>query len=368
MWGRALARLFSVIATQRLPAPVQCGKGGKAMHEALLYEPLADGAVGCQACAHGCEIPQGEHGRCGVRVNDGGTLYTQVYGQAASVHIDPIERKPLFHFLPGSKSLSLGTFGCNFRCRFCQNWELSQAPRIAGGMERRTLKMPPHALVEHCVNQGIPCISFTYNEPTVFIEYALDTARLAHDAGLKTNFVTNGYQSQQALTMLAPYLDAANIDLKSLSDGFYREYCGARVQPVLDTIRLAQNFGIWVEVTTLIIPGLNDSDAELGATAEYLADVKRDMPWHVTAFHPDYKLKTLPHTSASSLLRAYELGLRAGLRHVYVGNIIDAEHSTTYCPGCRAALISRSWGGARMLKLADGQCSSCGRNIPGIWA
>lgn len=338
------------------------------MVETVLYQKLDDGQARCGVCAHECTIAPGLRGRCGVRRNDFGKLVSLVYGRAGAVNIDPIEKKPLFHFLPGTRSLSIGTVGCNFRCSFCQNWELSRAADKADPSHERAMELRPAALAEHCVSQSIPSISFTYNEPTVFFEYALDTAKLAREQGIKTVLVTNGYQTRQALGMFAPYLDGMNIDLKAYNDGFYEEYCQAHLQPVLDTIALARELGIWLEVTTLIIPCLNDDERELSAAARYLAEIDENIPWHVTAFHPDYKMTDRWHTPPAALYRAYHLGRQAGLNHVYVGNLQDAKHSTTYCPQCGIALIKRGWHAVELNQLRGGSCAACDAKIAGVWS
>lgn len=338
------------------------------MGEAELYQQLGDGRVQCRICAHQCAIAPGLRGRCGVRRNDYGKLVSLVYGRAAAVNVDPIEKKPLFHFLPATKSLSVGTVGCNFRCGFCQNWELSRGADDTDPRLERALELEPKALVEHCANRGIPSISFTYNEPTVFFEYALDTARLAHGQGIRTVFVSNGYQSQLALETLAPALDAINVDLKAYSQGFYSEYCKADLQPVLDTIALAHELGIWLEVTTLIIPCLNDDEGELTAAARHLAGIDPNIPWHVTAFHPDYQMTDRWHTPPAALYRAYHLGRQAGLNHVYVGNLQDTEHSSTYCPHCGVVLVRRSWHTVELNQLRGDRCGACDTVIAGVWS
>jgi len=336
------------------------------MHEALLCQAMNDSRVRCMLCAHGCSIAPGERGKCGVRLNRGGRLHTLVYGRAAALNIDPIEKKPLYHFLPGTLSLSVGTLGCNFHCPFCQNWEISQVyPEDSGGYDG--VPGTPAELTELCLARRLPSVSFTYNEPTVFFEYALDTARLAHEHGLRTAFVTNGYQSRQALSALDGVLDAMNIDLKSFSDDFYSEYCGARLKPVLANIERALQQGIWVEVTTLVIPGLNDSTEELRSLARFLASLSPSLPWHVTAFHPDNRMRDRPATPLETLLRAAEVGREAGLHFVYTGNIHDPRHSETHCPGCGAKLIERGWHSALANRLAQGACPNCGTQIAGVW-
>jgi len=336
------------------------------MHEALLYQALDDSRVRCMLCAHCCRIAPGERGKCGVRLNRGGRLDTLVYGRAAALNIDPIEKKPLYHFLPGTLSLSVGTLGCNFRCPFCQNWEISQAYPVDNDHYDGVLGTPAE-LTELCLARRLPSVSFTYNEPTVFLEYALDTARLAHAHGLRTAFVTNGYQSRQALSALDGVLDAMNVDLKSFSDTFYSVYCGARLKPVLATIERALRQGIWVEVTTLVIPGLNDSTEELRSLARFLASLSPSLPWHATAFHPDNRMRDRPATPVETLLRASDIGHEAGLHFVYTGNIHDPRHSKTHCPGCGAKLIERGWHCALANRLAQGACPDCDTHIAGVW-
>ena len=338
------------------------------MGEAELFKQLGDGKVQCRICAHQCAIAPGLRGRCGVRRNDFGNLRSLVYGRAAAVNIDPIEKKPLFHFLPSTRSLSIGTVGCNFRCSFCQNWEISRAADNADPRNERAMELAPQALVDHCVARGVHSISFTYNEPTVFFEYAFDTARLAHEQGIRTAFVSNGYQTPLALETIAPHLDAINIDLKAFNQAFYSEYCQANLQPVLDTIALAHELDIWLEVTTLIIPCLNDDEGELSAAARYLVEIDPSIPWHVTAFHPDYKMTDRWHTPPAALYRAYHLGRQAGLNHVYVGNLQDTDHSSTYCPQCGVTLIRRSWHAVEFNLLKAGTCGACGAQIAGVWS
>ena len=338
------------------------------MREAMLYHGFDHGAVQCQLCPHGCAIAPGRRGICGVRRNDGGRLIALTYGRAAAVNVDPIEKKPLFHFLPGTLSLSVGAVGCNLRCRGCQNWELSRAADDLEPEELQAAELSPQALVEHCARKGYASLSFTYNEPTVFLEYALDTARLARERGIRTVFVTNGYMSEMALREAAGLVDAMNIDLKSFRDEFYRDYCGARLEPVLRTIERAHGCGIWVEVASLVIPGLNDGAAELADSARFLHGLSPELPWHVTAFHPDYHMLDRPHTPAQTLHQAWEIGRQAGLKHVYVGNVIDVEHSATYCPQCGVMLISRRGHSTLQQGLAGGACSACGARVAGVWA
>ncbi len=335
------------------------------MKEALHYERLPGTDVRCFLCAHGCRISDGKRGICAVRENRGGTLFSLVYGKVISANIDPIEKKPLFHVLPGSTSLSIATVGCNFRCKHCQNYEISQYPR------ERTFEVPgrdmtPEDVVDLAVQSGCESISYTYTEPTIFFEFAYDCAMLAHGRGIKNIFVSNGYTGPEPTRIIAPYLTGNNIDLKG-NETFYREICGARLQPVLDTIRLMKELGVWVEVTTLVIPGLNDSDRDLTEIAEFLVSVDPSLPWHVSAFHPTYKLMDRPATSVESLRKAVEIGRRAGLRFVYEGNVPGENNENTYCPSCRELLIGRLGFRIQQNRLANGRCPQCGTLIDGIW-
>jgi len=292
-------------------------------HQAELWSPGTDRRVHCALCAHRCDIGAGRSGVCGVRTNIDGTLYTSVYGNPIAVHIDPIEKKPLYHFLPGTKTLSLATIGCNFRCSFCQNWRISQRRSAAGTSadDAPIDEVGPEGLVEKAIVEGCPSISYTYTEPTVFFEYAMDTSRIAHSRGLKNIFVTNGYMTREAADAAAPFLDAANVDLKSFRDEFYRKQCKARLTPVLDTIRNLVARSVWVEVTTLIIPGENDSDEELTDIARFLKGISVAIPWHVTRFHPDYHLRGTEATPRATVERAREIGLAEGLVSVHTGNL-----------------------------------------------
>ena len=337
--------------------------------ETYLAKPLSAGVVQCQICEHFCAVKPGETGRCGVRRNVDGTLYSVVYGEAVAVHVDPIEKKPLFHFMPRGDALSVGTYGCNFRCAFCQNWQMSQTRDLDDQREYLGQQATPETLVATCRKNNIPIIAYTYNEPTVFFEYTYDTARLAHEHNIKNVYVSNGYMSQATLDMIAPYLDGINVDLKAFSDEFYREQCQARLEPVKRNIaHIARETDIWIEVTTLLIPGLNDSDEELRAMAEWLAEVDPEMAWHVTAFHPDYEMHDRPRTSQSALAHAYEIGAQAGLRYVYVGNVMDTDRESTFCPECGENLIQRHWYNVKELWRERGVCHRCGQVIAGVWS
>lgn len=334
------------------------------MHEAVCYTQLEDSRVQCHLCRHSCTISAGKRGLCGVRENRDGTLYSLVYGRAVATNIDPIEKKPLFHLLPGSSSFSVATVGCNFRCRHCQNWQISQGPQLQGKIVGQQLS--PEAIVSRAQSAGCASIAYTYTEPTIFFEYAFDTARLASAAGIRNVFVSNGYTSAEALRMIAPYLDAANIDLKSFSDDFYRTVCGARLQPVLDCIRLYRELGIWIELTTLLIPGYNDGDDELRQIAAFICDLGAEIPWHVSAFYPTYQLLDAPRTPLETLRRARRIGLEAGLRYVYQGNI-PGEGESSYCHSCGELLIERYGFSIRQNLVHDGGCRQCGTPAAGIW-
>jgi pyruvate formate lyase activating enzyme len=333
------------------------------IREAMLWDPAGEGAVVCRLCAHRCVIKPGKQGVCAVRENREGRLVTLVYGEVVAAHVDPIEKKPLFHFLPGSTALSIATAGCNFRCGFCQNWQISQAPRRGGGGIAGE-PFTPEAVVRAAVDRGCRSISYTYTEPTVFFEYACETALLAREAGLLNSFVTNGYMTAEALEVLRPVLDAANVDLKAFSDETYRTICGARLEPVLDSIRRMRALGIWVEVTTLVVPGLNDGDPELSAIAGFIASVDPDIPWHVSRFHPDYEYTGAPATPVATLRAAAAAGRREGLRNIYVGNV-PGESEDTACRFCGTVLIRRRGFTVLANVLADSRCPACGTVLPG---
>jgi len=337
------------------------------MREALLYEKLADARVRCFLCAHGCTIAPDAFGLCGVRQNIGGVLYTHVYGKVIAEHVDPIEKKPLYHFLPGMTSYSIATMGCNFRCDFCQNWQISQARASdeVSSHRRDGVTTAPESIVEAAVNAGCKSISFTYTEPTIYFEYALDVARLARARGLKTVFVTNGFMTRAMLDMAKPYLDAANVDLKAFSERFYHSHCKARLAPVLDSIRAMRELGIWIEITTLVIPGENDAEEELRAAAGFIAAVGKEVPWHISRFFPQYEFLDRPPTPAATLSRAERLGREAGLQHVYLGNV--AGDSDTRCPKCQSVLVRRRGYDVGAVAVRNGACSGCGTKIAGVW-
>ena len=334
------------------------------MKEALFFEREGNDRVRCGLCRFRCLIGEGARGICGVRENRGGTLYSLVYGKLCAEQVDPIEKKPLFHVMPGSTSYSIATVGCNFHCRHCQNYAISQVERDA---PIRGAEQTPEEIVQRARVNNCRSISYTYTEPTIFYEFAYDTARLSHEAGLINIFVTNGYISKEALAMIAPYLDAANIDLKGFSGGFYRDIVHARLSEVLDSIIEYRKQGIWIELTTLIIPGLNDSAAELQNIASFIvANLGVDTPWHVTRFYPTYKLTNSPRTPVDTLRKARDIGRAAGLHYVYEGNVPGEGGENTWCPSCSTLLIERSGFAIVMNRVRNGTCPACGTDIAGI--
>ena len=336
------------------------------MKEAMLYSPLEDGKVQCILCNHRCIISSSKKGICGVRENREGKLYTLVYGRAISLNVDPIEKKPLFHLFPGSNSFSMAAVGCNFRCLQCQNHEISQLPRDHDGRIEGS-EVSPSKIISLTKQNRCRSISYTYTEPTIYFEYAYETAGQAHQEGIKNIFVTNGYMTEEALEMIQPYLDAANVDLKSFKEKFYKEICGAKLKPVLENLKRMRQMGIWVEITTLVIPTLNDSDQEFEEIAQFIVSLGPEVPWHISAFYPTYKMLNLPRTSASSLHRAREIGIKAGLRYVYCGNIPGEEGEDTFCPHCGRRLIERIGFRVTQNDVVNGACRHCHGKIDGIW-
>ncbi len=335
------------------------------MHEAMLWEPVGDGRVRCKLCAHGCLVSEGTRGICAVRLNQDGKLYTQVYGRLSARSVDPIEKKPLYHFLPGADSLSIATVGCNFHCAHCQNYHMSQYPREHRGRVMGE-QVTPDRVVRQARASGAAAIAYTYTEPTIFFEMAYDTAVLAHKEGIRNVFVSNGYMTREAADTIIPYLDAINIDLKAFSEETYRRQCGGSLQPVLDTIEHMVAAGVWVEVTTLVIPGHNDTRQELIWMAEFLRGVSSDIPWHLARFVPAYELHDCPPTPVGTLREARNVGLEAGLRYVYVGNV-PGEGEHTVCPQCGVVLVRRYGFETEELRLTDGHCADCETPIAGVW-
>ena len=361
----------------------------RSLHEAMFYEKLEGHEVLCTLCPHDCRIRDGGRGACGVRFNDRGSLYTVVYDKVVSRQIDPVEKKPLFHFFPGSSAYSIATVGCNMRCSFCQNWVVSQWPKemLPKSLDedaRLAAKEPvcpqlaalddavvgeritPEQIVGAALATGCRSIAYTYTEPTVFYELAHDTAVLARERGVKNIFVTNGFISEAPLRELATVLDAANVDLKFFKPESYRRISRARLDPILAAIRLYRELGIWVEVTTLVIPGVNDSDEELRGIAEFLRSVGPEVPWHVSQFYPAYKMTDRPPTPVTTLRRALEIGRAAGLRYVYEGNVPGEEGESTYCHRCKAVLIERHGFFLLQNRVANGGCPTCGAKVDGV--
>lgn len=336
------------------------------MKEALLYEKLENKLLHCFLCSHHCRIADQKFGICGVRQNINGILSTHVYGRPCALHVDPIEKKPLYHFFPGSFAFSIATIGCNFHCGFCQNWEISQN-RVRDGLVLEDKEISPKEIVEATLNNNCKSISYTYTEPTIFFEYAYDTARLAKVKGLYNNFVTNGYMTGECLEMIKPYLDAANVDLKFFKDSSYKKICGASLKPVLDSIRTMHELGIWVEVTTLVVPGENDSEEELRGIAEFIASVDKNIPWHVSRFHPDYKFTDREATPESTLKRTQDIGRRTGLTYIYVGNV-QGWGNDTFCPECKKLLIKREVFSVLEYNITQGKCVYCNAIIPGLFS
>ena len=341
--------------------------------EADFWKAAEGGAVDCFLCAHRCHVGPGKRGVCQVRENVGGRLVSLVYGRIITAHADPIEKKPLFHFLPGSRAYSIATVGCNFQCGFCQNWQISQFPPKSGPVPGRSGRgaIPgeptrPEDVVAEARRQGCASVSYTYTEPTIFFEFARDVGRLAREAGLRNSFVTNGYATAEAIDAMAGWLDAANVDLKAWQDDFYRRTCKARLEPVKEAIRRMYGAGIWVEVTTLLVTGQNDAPADLEGIAGFLASVSPDLPWHVSRYHPDYQMQEPPPTPLATIERALQIGRAAGLRYVYAGNVSGMED--TVCPSCGATVIARAGFGVSALRLDGAACGACGARVPVVLA
>lgn len=334
------------------------------MKEALLYQKLDDGKVRCNLCEHRCIIHPGKSGVCHFRENERGILYTRNYGKAVAKQIDPVEKKPLYHFYPGSEAYSVATEGCNFRCRFCQNWAISQTyPSPEPG--RIT---SPGQIVRSAKRSGCKSIAYTYTEPTVYFEYTLETARLAHEEGIRNVYVSNGYMSSEMLDMIGPWLDAVNVDLKTFRDETYLRITGGHLQPVLDNLKKIRAMGIWLEVTSLIVPGMNDDPAEIKDMAAFIAsDLGVDVPWHISRFFPSNQMQMLPPTPLKTLQMARITGHLAGLHYVYPGNTPGLGESNTLCPGCDYPVIRRLDFQTIFNHLRNGRCPNCGRKIAGVF-
>jgi len=312
-------------------------------------------------------IAQGKTGFCAVRKNVNGVLYSLNYAMICAANADPIEKKPLFHFLPGSLSFSIAAEGCNFRCEFCQNWQISQDPVATGSI--RGQKTEPEAVVQAALQGKCRSIAYTYTEPTVFMELCAACGRLARENGLANIFVSNGYETVAALDYAKDWLDGINVDLKAFSEDYYRRLCKARLQGVLDTIRhIARHTDIWMEITTLLVPGLNDTEDELKGLADFIAtEAGPDVPWHISRFHPQYKFAELRSTPMKTLERAYAIGKAAGLDYVYLGNVPGSDTENTFCPQCHRRLIERSAYRIMGNAVLNGRCPDCAREIAGVW-
>lgn len=333
--------------------------------KAILYKKLPEQKVVCLTCNHYCTISPDYTGKCGIRQNKNGELYLLTYGKALWVNVDPIEKKPLYHFFPWTNIFSFGTAGCNFTCKFCQNRQMSQAkvfPEIIHQGESRS----PKKIVDFCVENKIWNIAYTYNEPTVFFEYAYDTMKLAKKHGIKNVRVTNGFMSKECLKKIEKLVDAVNIDIKWYTEEFYKDICGARLQPILDNIKRCREHDIWTEVTTLVIPGYNDKDADLEWIAKFIYSVSPDIPWHLSVFYPVYKMLNVPETKIESLKRWYDIGKKIWLNYIYLGNIYNNGHEDTICPKCWLHLISRTGYSVQTdEKFKDGMCPKCKTKIAG---
>lgn len=335
------------------------------LHRAQFWEAHGGDAVHCSLCRFRCVIASGQRGRCGVRENRAGTLFTLVYGKVIAESIDPIEKKPLYHFHPGSSSLSLATVGCNFRCLHCQNYQISQWPQQQADIPGTA--MTPEEIVRHAGSSGVASISYTYTEPTIYFEYAYETAVLAKAAGIKNVFVSNGYTTTAALEKIAPYLDAANVDLKGFNSRTYKEVTGAALSGVLACLRDYRRLGIWLEVTTLVIPGFNDSKEELQKLSAFIVtELGEDVPWHVSAFYPTYKMLDRPPTPAATLYMARDIGRQAGLHYVYLGNLNDPGAGDTICPACGQTVIRRHRMHSLETELTGDRCNYCRHRIHGV--
>ena len=334
------------------------------MKEAQLYEKIDRNRVRCKLCSHYCVVPEGKLGVCEVRQNHGGELYTLVYGRTISQHVDPIEKKPLYHFYPGTTAYSIATPGCNFHCEWCQNADIAHLP-CEYIPEAGQIAMP-ESIVRSALHAGSSSIAYTYTEPTIFFEYAYDTARAARDAGVANVYVTNGYMTPEMLDLFHPYLDAANVDLKAFRKKTYNRHVGAGLDAVLDSLKRMKMLGVWVEVTTLVIPGLNDEEDELRDAARFVAtELSPDTPWHLSRFFPTYQMRDRPPTPVRTLERAREIGFEEGIKHVYLGNV--AAESNTTCHRCGRLLIRRAGYYVPVNDIQDGSCPDCGEAIAGVW-
>jgi pyruvate formate lyase activating enzyme len=339
---------------------------GDRFRQAVLWDPCEDGKVRCRLCHFRCRIADGKLGHCSVRKNIGGTLYSLNYDKVCAANADPIEKKPLFHFQSGTRSFSIATVGCNLRCQFCQNWQISQAALETGRIDGEAVS--PERIVAAAVRTGCKSIAYTYTEPTVFMELCHDCARPAREEGLKNVFVSNGYMTREAIDFAADWLDAINVDLKAFGDEYYKKLCAGRLQPVLDSIAyIAGQTNIWMEITTLLVPGQNDSDEELKQLADFLVRAAgADVPWHISRFHPQYQYTDSDPTPLASMQRAEQIGKAAGLRYVYLGNMPGTQSANTFCYNCGRMLIERIGYQIAANHIKDSTCPDCGTHIAGV--
>ena len=325
------------------------------------YKTIENNKIECLLCRHYCKLKEGQVGVCGVNKNENNRLVNLVYGKVSAINIDPIEKKPLYHFLPNSTSLSIGTVGCNFKCPFCQNWQISQSNSLEG-----SYSVTPQQLVEIALERGCKSISYTYNEPTIFYPFAKDVALLAKEYGLKNVFVSNGFETPEVINDMVGVIDAFNIDIKGFKSEYYKKYLKGELAGVLDTLKRLKKRGFWVECTTLIVPEDNDSDQELRDIAEFIAkELDVNTPWHISAFHPDYKVTNKEATPLETLKRAYKIGKEAGLNFIYMGNTLNTN--ITLCPNCGESLIKRVGFDVIEDRLKDGKCPKCNSKIAGVW-
>ncbi len=329
----------------------------------MLCKKMEDAKVSCFLCSHRCLISEGKFGTCGVRENRKGVLYTHAYGKLIARNIDPIEKKPLYHFLPGSRSFSVAAIGCNFQCGFCQNWQISQV-KEAKALGLASEEVKAEEVIRQAKESGTESISYTYTEPTIFFEYAYEISQLAKKNGLFNIFVTNGYMTEEMIQTIHPYLDAANIDLKSFREDYYRKVCKGKLAPVLKSIELMKRLNIWVEVTTLVVPGQNDSEEELKKIAVFLAGLDTSIPWHISRFYPQYKMEDRESTPMEIMNKAYDIGKNAGLRYVYLGNV--GKGNNTYCYQCHGLLIERYGFSIGAYRIREGRCPQCQSAIDGV--
>ncbi len=334
-------------------------------HPTVFWHALGDGRVQCDVCPRECRLHEGQRGFCFVRACEGGEIVLTTYGRSSGFCVDPIEKKPLNHFLPGTPVLSFGTAGCNLGCKFCQNWDISKSREIDTLADAAS----PETLADAAIKLECRSVAFTYNDPIIFLEYAADVADACRERGLKAVAVTAGYVSSGAREELFAHMDAANVDLKGFTEDFYAKTCAGHLQPVLETLEyLVHETDVWVEITTLLIPGLNDSDEEIDALTRWVGErLGPSVPQHFTAFHPDWKMRDRPHTPPSTLSRAREIALANGLRYVYTGNVHDRAGQSTYCHACGALLVERDWYELGAWNLEDGRCASCGEACAGVF-